>query len=128
MHEFLIHVAAGVFLAILGWVLARVLTPRFHAWLFSAPRLDGEWSLYDSDAETASSVGTVEIRQAGERLTGIVRRHSSRDGSPTSRKSEYRGQVRHGRVLLSFQQPDTGGFIAGYVVLKVMTRSKPCQD
>ena len=119
MREFLINVAAGVALSAAGWLLVRVAAPLYLAWRYQAPRLQGNWNMYDSDAAEASARGTALIQQNGERLLATVVRTTSRSGKPLSRTFRYRGKVREGQLLLSFEEPVSGGFIAGNLVLKV---------
>lgn len=124
MRDFLINVGAGVFLSIVTWLLFRVLAPFYLAWRYQAPRIEGDWSFHDSEAADAPAVGTATIRQSGERITASATRTTSRKGKPVSRTFQYTGRVRDGRALLSFEQPDSGGFIAGHMVLKVSDNLK----
>jgi hypothetical protein len=119
MQDFLINVAAGVFLTVITWILVRVFLPYYLAWRYKAPLLEGNWSSFDSDASDAPAVGTAIIRQAGEGIKASVIRTTSRKGKPVSRTFDYSGRVRDGQVLLTFEEPTSRGFISGCLVLKV---------
>ena len=119
MRDFLINVAAGVFLTVVSWFLVRWVKPFYFAWVHKAPALEGNWALFDSDAADAAPVGTATIEQSGENIGASVTRTKSRKGASYSRKFEYQGRVRHGQVLISFEEPTSRGFVAGSVVLKI---------
>jgi len=119
MQDFWINVAAGVFLTVVTWILVRVLLPLYLGWRYKAPKLEGNYSLYDSDAVDAPAVGTATIRQSGENIKALIVRTTSRKGQPTSREFEYSGRVRDGQVLVRFEEPVSNGFICGCVALKV---------
>lgn len=119
MQNFLSDVAAGVALAVGSWFLFRVLAPYYLAWRYRAPKLDGQWRFFDLTDSAATLAGNASIRQMGERITADVNRTTSRQGNPVSRSFKYKGKVRDGQMLLSFEEPVSNGFIAGNLVLKV---------
>lgn len=124
IEAFVVNIGAGVFLAVAAWLIFQVLQPRYLAWRYNAPRLDGTWSFHDSVTEGTTSVGTAEIRQAGELLSANVTRTISRNGKPLSRAFHFKGSVRDGQVLLAFHEPVSGGFIRGNVTLKLSSNLK----
>lgn len=124
MYDFLINVGAGVFLSVMSWIIFKVLQPRFLAWRYKAPNLESTWSLHDSDAEGAITVGSASIKQTGELLSAVVVRTISRKGKPLSRTFHYKGDIRDGQVLLTFEEPVSGVFIRGSLTLKLSSNLK----
>ena len=122
--DFIINVAAGVFLSVVVWFLFTFLQPRYLAWRYKAPELRGHWSFHDSETEDAPAVGTAEIKQAGELIDAVVTRTKSRKGKAISRTFNYKGNLRDGQVLLSFEEPVSGGFIRGNLTLKLSSNLK----
>ena len=119
MRDFVINIAAAVFLSAVSWLLFRSIAPFYLAWRYKAPKLEGQWNFFDSDDLKATPVGSASIRQSGERISARVTRTISRKGKPLSRSFKYSGKVRDGQMLLSFEEPISNGFIAGHIVLKV---------
>lgn len=119
MRDFLINISAGVALSGISWLLFRAFAPIYLAWRYKAPRLDGQWSFFDSDDPHIAPVGSASIRQTGEKISANVTRTISRKGKPLSRSFSYSGKVRDGQMLISFEEPISNGFIAGHIVLKV---------
>ncbi len=119
MRDFWINIAAGIALAAASQLLFHVLAPWYLAWRYKAPKLAGHWVFFDSTESNAESVGTAEFSQSGESVTATTARAKSRSGRPIARSFKYRGRVRDGQVLLTFDQPDSNGFIAGNLVLKI---------
>lgn len=119
MRDFWINIAAGVALSVISWLLFRVLAPMWRAWRYQAPALAGQWAFFDSSDPAAPSVGAATFTQSGENVTAKTTRTTSRNGKPLSRTFTYRGRVRDGQVLLTFEEPVSNGFIAGNLVLKV---------
>jgi|CXWL01.1.fsa_nt_gi hypothetical protein len=118
--EFWINIAAGIALSAATWLLTRVLAPWYLGWRYKAPNLAGSWSLHDdANDEGAEAVGTVELEQQGERLRAKTTRTKSRAGKPVARSFDYRGKVRDGQILLTFEERSSNGFISGNLVLKV---------
>jgi hypothetical protein len=118
MRDFLINVAAGVFLTVVTWLLFHVIAPRYLAWRHRAPKLEGQWLFYDAP-EQQDPVGSAVVTQSGESVKAIVTRTKSRRGAAISRSFVYRGMVRDGQLQLGFEQTDSNGFLAGNLVLKV---------
>jgi hypothetical protein len=119
MTDFWINIAAGIALSVATWIVFQVLAPLYLAWRYKAPRLEGQWSFFDSPDPNASSVGGATVKQSGERITFNSTRTTSRSGKPLSRTFTYSGKVRDGQVLMSFEEPISNGFVAGNLVLKV---------
>lgn len=119
LSDFVVNVAAGIFLSVAAWFLFTILQPRFLALRYHAPKLGGTWTYRDSDALDAPEVGSAEMKQSGERLHAVIRRVRSRSGKSISRTFVYRGNVRDGQVLLTFEDPVSGGFVRGSLTLKL---------
>jgi hypothetical protein len=119
MKNFIINIMAGIALSILTWFLIHVIQPFYFAWRHKAPRLEGQWSFFDTDKLDSVAVGSAKLKQRGEKVYADVARTTSRKGRPLSRGFKYFGKVRDGQVLLSFEEPMSNGFIAGNLVLKV---------
>lgn len=122
--DFFINVAAGVFLSVAAWLVFQVLRPYYLAWRYQAPRLEGRWSLHDSESSETPVVGSVHIRQAGELLSVDVTRVMSRSGKSVSRSFRAKGSIRDGQVLLLYEEPISGGFIRGNITLKLSSNLK----
>jgi hypothetical protein len=119
MRDFWISIAAGVALSVVSWVLFQVVAPFYRAWRYQAPSLAGQWSFFDVADQAAPAVGAGSFSQSGEDIEATITRTTSRKGKPLSRSFTYRGRVRDGQLLLTFQEPVSNGFIAGNLVLKV---------
>ncbi|HYX72073.1 MAG TPA: hypothetical protein VE732_04825, partial [Nitrososphaera sp.] len=119
MRDFIINIIAGVALSVATWLLFKIIAPRYRAWLYKSPDLSGTWSTFDSATDEARAVGNATFEQAGEIIKATVIRNVSRKGSPVTRTFVYTGKVRSGQLTLSFEEPVSGGFIAGTLVLKV---------
>lgn len=119
MRDFWINIAAGVVLSVITWLLFRVLAPMYRAWRYQAPVLAGQWTFFDSSDQQAKPVGAAKFTQSGENVTAETTRTTSRNGKMLSRTFTYRGRVRDGQVLLTFEEPISNGFISGNLVLKV---------
>lgn len=119
MRDFVINIAAGVALSVFTWLLFQIIAPRYRAWLHKAPNLSGIWTSYDSLSDDARAVGNATIEQTGEIIKATVVRNISRKGTPVGRTFVYTGKVRSGQLMLSFEEPVSGGYIAGTIVLKV---------
>jgi len=111
--------AAGVALSVASWLLFHVFAPFYRAWRYKAPKLDGQWAFFDSNQGDAPNAGSATFAQSGENVTAITTRTTSRKGKVLSRSFTYRGRVRDGQMLLSFEEPISNGFISGNLVLKV---------
>ncbi len=124
MIDFGISILSGIVCALLIWIATKVLAPQYLAWRYNAPKLEGNWAFYDSNKESEIPSGTATIKQSGENITASTNRSRTRSGKQTSRNFVYKGKVRDGQVLLTFNEPVSGGFISGNLVLKVSSDLK----
>lgn len=122
--DFIVNVGAGVFLSVTAWFIFKFLQPRYLAWRYKAPNLEGTWSFHDSETEGAVTVGTATLSQSGELLSATVTRTKSRKGKVVSRTFRYKGSIRDGQLLLAFEEPISGGFIRGNLTLKLSSNLK----
>lgn len=117
--DFWVNIVAGIVLAVATWLLFRVLAPLYLAWRYKAPKLEGQWSFFDSAELEVPAAGSATLSQCGERISASTTRTRSRNGKPLARTFTYSGKVRDGQLQLSFEEPVSNGFIAGNLVLKV---------
>lgn len=83
----------------------------------TGPDISGIWSSHDSLDAQAPAVGSASIVQEDVRVMMSLHRLRSRDGSPTDRTFEYRGQFSSGHLTLLFEDQRGKGFITGAIVL-----------
>lgn len=115
MTEFWIGVAAGLFTALLIYVIREFVWPGLSMRLFnSEPNINGRWLTYDDEA--AAAVGTAEITQRGRRLKIKVARHTSRSGKSIDRKFTYSGEIASGMLTATFHD-DSAKYQSGTIVL-----------
>lgn|GEM_PF-2005329 len=124
MTEFGVSILSGIACAILIWLVTKVLAPLYLAWRYNAPKLSGNWVFYDSTEKSETASGTAVIKQSGENITASTNRSRTRSRKETSRNFIYKGKVRDGQLLLTFNEPVSGGFISGNLVLKVSSDLK----
>ena len=124
MIEFGVSILSGIAGALIIWLATKVLAPLYLAWRYNAPKLEGNWSFYDSKEKSETPSGTAVIKQSGENVTASTNRSKTRSGKQTSRNFIYKGKVRDGQLLLKFNEPVSGGFISGNLVLKVSSDLK----
>ncbi len=124
MIDFGISILSGIVCALIIWLTTKVLAPQYLAWRYNAPKLEGNWSFYDSEDKSETPSGTATIKQTDENIVASTNRSRTRSGKPTSRNFIYKGKVREGQLLLTFNEPVAGGFISGNLVLKVSSDLK----
>lgn len=121
METHAISVAVGLLTSLLGWAGLQ-LAPIILDFFRKETRVNGEWKWFDSTNQ--KSVGTVSIKQSGNRVRGSFKRTQSSSGTTTDRTFRLTGNVYGHTLHLQYHEPDDPQNIRGSVILRIVPGRK----
>jgi hypothetical protein len=120
MIEFWVGVAASLVATALAYVASRFLWPALWERVFyRGVNLGGTWEIVEERGDKLRTVGKIELKQRGRRLTGSSIRSQTRGGQPSNRKFSYTGSIQGCQATLVFEDQKGVGFDVGTYVFIV---------
>ena len=119
--DFFIGVVAGI----TGTILLYLFN-RFLVWiqdvLSKEANLHKKWHWFDETNDDA--IGTLEIKQTGRNIRGVLTRERSTAGEKINRKFPFKGKIFCGQLLISYHEKENPRIIIGAICLKVRANRK----
>ncbi|EOW6847826.1 hypothetical protein ACOZ2B_002869 [Cronobacter sakazakii] len=113
-------IAAGVIALVTGWIW-----PNFNdKCLYKGVRVEGAWDVIEERNGESATVGRLELKQQGCRLTGTSTRTKTREGKDSDRKFNYHGSISGCQITLIFEDAQGIGFDTGTYVFTVYNDRK----
>lgn len=113
-------IAAGLIALVTEWIWPNV----NDKCLYKGVRVEGVWDVIEERNGENVTVGRLELKQQGCRLTGTSTRTKTRDGKNSDRKFNYRGSISGCQITLIFEDAQGIGFDTGTYVFTVYNDSK----
>lgn len=121
LFGFLSSIAAAAFIA----VVVKWAWPSFSdKCLYRGVRIEGVWNITEVRNGETVTVGCIELKQVGLRITGHSSRTRTREGKESDRRFSYFGSIHGDQVTLTFEDDRGKGFDTGTYVFIVQNDAK----
>jgi hypothetical protein len=125
MTSFVVGILGSIIAAGLIALLTKWLWPNFSdKCLYKGVRVEGSWDVIEERSGDSATVGRLELKQQGCRLTGTSTRTKTRDGKSSDRKFNYHGSISGCQLTLIFEDARGIGFDTGTYVFTVYNDGK----
>ncbi|MBX9447077.1 hypothetical protein [Dickeya chrysanthemi] len=123
----------SLFVGILGSIIAaavitlitKLVWPNFSdTCLYRGIRVEGAWDVIEERNGDSATVGQLNLKQQGCRLSGTSTRTKTRDGKESDRKFNYHGSISGNQITLIFEDARGIGFDTGTYVFTVYNDGK----
>jgi hypothetical protein len=114
-----IGVIGSALFAPIVWIFEVAIMPKYIAWIYKGPNLNGAWSTHDTNDVQAPAVGRAEVQQKGHQVKMVNIRTTSRSGRGIDRRFEYSGAFYSPHLTVQFHEDKMKGHITGAMVFRL---------